>query len=269
MHQDTSHRLCGIVVLALVLVTALGACSLDSLLLEDDGSTTSWHVDDPFFEPGGFSHSEGHMSYQTESLVVSKTGIDVADHQGEIDWEAVAADGISFAFVRIGYRGTTEGNLYADELFEANLAEARAAGIECGVYFYSQATTEDEAHEEALYTLELLDSRELEYPVVFDYEPNEGDRLKNIGVEAATACTKAFCETIQSAGYQTMVYGNKYDLRHLDLEEIPNCKVWFAQYASHPTRTDPFVIWQYSSTGTVSGIDTSVCLDLDLSEALQ
>ena len=118
---------------------------------------------------GEFAQHEGRASYIYEGTTHAKTGVDVSEHQGPIDWGAVAGDGISFAMIRIGYRGNTEGNLHQDELFEQNLAAAQEADIECGVYLYSQAVNEDEAREEAAFVLGILESRELSYPVAFDF----------------------------------------------------------------------------------------------------
>ena len=87
-----------------------------------------------------------------------------------MDWEAVKAGGVSFVFLRLGYRGYTSGALNKDDNFEVNYEGAMAAGLDVGVYFFSQATSEAEAREEARYVLEMLDGRTLDLPVVMDFE---------------------------------------------------------------------------------------------------
>lgn len=94
--------------------------------------------------------------YYEEGILVSRIGIDVSDHQKEIDWQAVADDGIDFAIIRVGYRGYTEGQMYLDSEYAANMQGARDAGIDVGVYFFSQAVDEEEAREEASFVIENL-----------------------------------------------------------------------------------------------------------------
>ena len=112
----------------------------------------------------------GYLSYKdTKGKVSAKKGIDVSEFQGEtIDWQQVKAAGIDFAILRLGFRGMTEGGLNVDATFEENYQGATAAGLKVGVYFFSQAITQEEAQEEAQFVLGTLNGRELTYPVVFD-----------------------------------------------------------------------------------------------------
>ena len=268
MHRTPQHRLHGIAVVLTLLASLFVASALTACSLGTDPWDDSWYESDPYYDWNGFSQVDGRISYTNDESTFARTGVDVSDHQGTIDWDAVAGDGIEFAFVRIGYRGNTEGLLHADAQFEQNLSGAQAAGIACGTYFYSQALSAEEARDEALFTLALLGSRELEYPVVFDYEPNDGNRLSGIDGATATACARAFCDVIEEAGYEVMLYGNYYDLQYLDLSELGECGIWFAEYASAPSSSDAFAIWQYTASGQVRGIETPADLNLDLSEAL-
>jgi hypothetical protein len=151
-----------------------------------DGVGSGWAP--PYFDPEGFSQENGRMAYTRDGETWAKAGVDVSDHQGYIDWDAVAEDGIGFAMIRAGYRGATEAELYQDDYFEYNLQFARAAGLECGVYFFSQAISEEEAREEAQFVLALLNGAELAYPVVFDYEQNAAgieSRIQGVGIAYA------------------------------------------------------------------------------------
>lgn len=222
------------------------------------------------------------LAYLQGGAVASHIGVDVSDHQGWIDWNAVAADGIDFAMVRLGNRGYTEGALAADAYFDYNLDGAQAAGLDAGVYFFSQATTPEEAREEARFVLDQLGGRTLQLPVAFDHEPvaNAAGRANGITGSDLIACMEVFCETIEAAGYDTMVYGNRSDMARfspldgtaqaataLD-DAIGGRPVWFAEYGvSTPTAPFDFAIWQYANNGDVAGIDTAVDLNILLPQA--
>lgn len=213
------------------------------------------------------SESTAAQESSAPGEVVKKYGIDVSELQGAIDWNAVAADGIEFAFIRVGYRGIEKGELHEDETYKTNLKEAKAAGIERGAYFYSQALNEKEAEDEAGFVLKALDGDKLEYPVVFDYEVVSSGlptRVGGINSDEATKIARAFCSTIEKAGYDVMIYGNTYDLAHFHLEDLADWPIWYAEYNEAPAYVEEFVIWQYSCTGIVEGIGVDVDLNLDM-----
>lgn len=222
------------------------------------------------------------LSNLRNGAAASRIGVDVSDHQGWIDWNAVAADGIDFAMVRLGNRGYTEGALAVDAYFDYNLDGAQAAGLDAGVYFFSQATTPEEAREEARFVLDQLGGRALQLPVAFDHEPvaNAAGRANDITSSDLIACMEVFCETVEAAGYDTMVYGNRSDMARFSpldgsaqaadalATTIGNRPVWFAEYdVSTPTAPFDFAIWQYSNKGSVAGIDTAVDLNILLPQA--
>lgn len=210
-------------------------------------------------------NENGRMVYYENDKAVSATGIDVSDLQGDIDWFAVRNDGIDFAMLRCGRRGQTEGGLYADSKFHQNVTGATQAGLPFGVYFYSQAVNEQEAQEEAEYVLSLIDGCGVQYPVVYDQEnvANGEARANGLSSEQLTRNAQAFCSTVENAGYTPMIYGNQYDLSLLSVSKL-KCAVWYAEYNSeHPTSTfHDMVMWQYSHTGTVSGVSTQVDLNI-------
>lgn len=217
----------------------------------------------------------GRMVYADNS-VIAYSGIDVSSHNGTIDWNAVKNDGITFAFIRVGYRGYgTSGKIGEDEMFRTNIQGALNAGLQVGVYFFSQAISPEEALEEAEFTLSLLQGYNLSYPVVFDWERYsiEDSRTYNTESEVVTACAKAFCDRIMQAGYRPMIYLN-CDLGYYDydLETLSDYDCWLAQYNDKPTYYYHYTIWQYTKSGTVAGINGSVDLNISLydyaSEAL-
>lgn len=270
-----------LVALLIVLVVGAGAIATVRSLFSSgalgtwgDAPATVQDVIDPVYVcPYDWSNlylnNEGRYVYAVNGEVRSRTGIDVSEHNGTVDWAAVAADGITFAYVRVGYRGSSSGGVAIDDSYRTNLSGARTAGLDVGVYFYSQAISEDEAREEADFVIAQLAGTKLELPVVFDLESSDGNgRPDSLSSDEVTAVAKAFCERIESAGYSSMVYGSAYDLGRYDLTSISR-NLWVAQYdTATPTSSLRYVMWQYATNGSVSGIDGGVDMDLDLSPAL-
>ncbi len=191
-------------------------------------------------------------------------GIDVSDHQGVIDWEQVARDGIDFAVVRIGYRGYTQGGITMDAYYEENIQGALDNGIEVGVYFFSQAISEEEALEEAAVVLDAIAGYDITYPVVFDWEEVSAEaRTDHMTSVLLTQCTIAFCEAVREAGYVPGVYFNQtFGYQYFHLSELQDYVLWLAQYDTAPDFLYNFQMWQYTARGTVAGIDTPMDLNL-------
>ena len=197
------------------------------------------------------------------SLVVGNGafGIDVSKWNGTIDWNAVKNSGVNYVIIRCGYRGSSSGALVVDPKFEANIKGATAAGIKVGVYFFSQAVNNSEAVEEASMVLELIKNYKISYPVFLDVEAS-GGRADSISVATRTDVIKTFCQTIQNNGYTAGVYANKNWLTtKIDTSKLNQYKIWLAQYASAPTYTGRYDMWQYKSTGKVTGISGDVDLN--------
>lgn len=189
-------------------------------------------------------------------------GIDVSKWNGKIDWEAVKNSGVSYVIIRCGYRGSSNGTLYEDQRFEENIKGATKAGLEVGVYFFTQATDEVEAVYEASFVLDRIKNYKISYPVFLDVEAS-GGRGDKIDKAARTAVCKAFCQTIQNAGYTAGIYANKTWLENrIDTGELGAYKVWLAQYVAEPTYTGRYDMWQYTCTGKISGISGDVDLNL-------
>ena len=214
--------------------------------------------------------TDGRYRYVVDGEVRSRVGIDVSENQHSIDWQAVADDGIEFAIIRLGYRGATEGDLYLDERFEQNLAGAKAAGIDCGVYFFSQAQSMEEAVAEADFVVEHLSGVQLEYPIAFDSEEAvlnvERSRTAGLSDTTMTAIAEAFCARVIQSGYQAIIYGNAADLSRYYYESMDSRDFWWAEYGvDHPSTDFALDMWQYSNSGAVAGIETEVDMNIDLS----
>ena len=208
----------------------------------------------------------GEIQYLEDGQVVSHKGIDVSKFQGTIDWNLVAQDGVEFAFIRVANRGWgSNGTLMEDERFEDNILGAQAAGIKTGVYFYSQAITEEEVLEEANLVLSKIAPYNLECPVVFDVERVSGNdgRMNNITVEERTHLTLLFCQTIEAAGYRPMIYHNtEMGALFLNVADLEGYDKWFAAYTDTLYYPYEYKVWQYSQSGTVRGINTEVDLNI-------
>lgn len=204
----------------------------------------------------------------------SRFGIDVSFHQGDIDWAAVAGDGVEFALIRVGYRGYGEGELFIDECFYDNIEGALENGIDVGVYFFSQALSVEEALEEAEFTLDAIADYDVSGPVVFDWEriSYDGGRTADASAKVTTDCARAFCEEVESWGYQPMVYTSPNAANvELYLDLLTDYPLWLAHYTKDLEVTDfdfHYDMWQYSSTGSVAGIDGNVDLNVAISAGL-
>lgn len=204
--------------------------------------------------------------YLTCATGESVLGIDVSSHQGVIDWAQVSAAGVKFAMIRLGYRGYETGLLLEDEFALQNLAGAKAAGLQVGAYVFSQALDLEEARAEAEFALELLDGMALDMPLVFDWEyVSPTARTGNVDRRTVTDCALAFCQRVEEAGYDAMVYFNPHLAETgLLLEELTEYPFWLAMYDAPMTFPYRVRMWQYTQTGTVPGIEGSVDINLYL-----
>lgn len=215
------------------------------------------------YRPEDFASENGFMTCLTSESV---PGIDVSHYQGEIDWEQVRQSGIEFAFVRLGFRRAATGTLGEDEMARKNLRKAKEAGLKVGAYFFSQATSKKEAREEAEFALQILKGFQLDLPLAYDWETVEGgSRADNMTRDTLTDCVKTFCDTVEEAGYDSMVYFNR-DLSQtlLDIRKLGETPVWFAMYHTYPDAPCKPDYWQYTDQGEVPGIEGYVDLNLYL-----
>ena len=161
------------------------------------------------YDPAGFYEEGGFKRYKSADTIAS-VGVDVSSHQQDIDWELVAANGVEFAMIRVGYRGYTEGEIQPDDYFTQNIEGALAAGLDVGVYFFSQALDEKEAIDEANFVLESIKDYPLSYPVIFDWEDIQADaRTDGMDSVQLTKNAIAFCGAVEKAGYRAGVYFNQ------------------------------------------------------------
>ena len=216
------------------------------------------------YDKSAFSKENGRVTYD-DGVTPVRYGIDVSFYQGKIDWTKVANDGVSFAFIRCGYRTYGAGELGQDECFEENIRGALANGIEVGVYFFSQALSVGEAREELNYVLSLIRGYNITLPVVFDWEQVTayGSRTKTPDWPVVTDCIVAFCDGVAAAGYKPMTYFNpSMAYLHLDLTRLERYPKWLANYVDVTDYYYDFQMWQYGSSGHVDGINGRVDMDI-------
>ncbi|MBO6054053.1 MAG: glycoside hydrolase family 25 protein [Oscillospiraceae bacterium] len=211
------------------------------------------------YDPNGFTKENGIIRYRS-GTVSSLQGLDLSAHNGEIDWEQVSGAGIDFVILQLGYRGYTKGNLNVDTAFFHNLDDATAHGIAVGVYFFSQATSADEAKEEAEYIVKTLAGCKLDLPVYFDWETvQNGGRTDSVDQEQLSSYALAFCKTIEDAGFKAGIYFNQHaGYYSYNLDVLEDYSFWLAEYDSVPAFYFDFDLWQYSADGTVAGISGQV-----------
>lgn len=187
-------------------------------------------------------------------------GIDVSEHQEAVDWQQVKDAGMEFVMIRVGWRGYTQGELFADTLAQTHYAGAKAAGLKVGAYIFSQATSAAEGIEEANYLLEQTKDWDIDMYLALNWE-HVGDENRTATVDARTLTdiTKAFCQTVAEENKRPMVYFDAYlASTRLFLDELTEYPFWLAQYAEEIDFSFPVKMWQYTSTGTVPGIDEDV-----------
>ena len=221
-------------------------------------------VDANILSQPDFRIVNGHPYYTGDDFDIRR-GIDVSEHQYDIDWNLTGRADIDYAYIRIGYRGYTEGGLFEDPYYKANIQGALNNGLDVGVYMFSQAISVEEAVAEAEFVLHLLDGYKITLPVIYDWEKIEGGgaRTDDLDPMTLTDCAVAFCQTIEAAGYEPGVYFNRYlGYYGYDLTRLTDYKFWVAVPGDYPDFYYASDMWQYSFTATVPGIDTPTDMNL-------
>lgn len=240
-----------------------------TMVTRPDG-TEQWiminsYLDKNTYQETGFVYEEPVMKYFDNGTKASYLGVDISKENGSVDFTKLKKGGVDFVMVRIGYRGYESGNIVLDEEYFDNIQLANDAGLAVGVYFESQATTVEEALEEAEFVVTNLIEMRVTYPVVFDLGlvANDSSRIDNIPKTQLTEITNAFCNRVKEVGYEPMVYGNKYWLlRKIDLTMLGDFDIWLSQNGELPDYPYEFAMWQYSQTGSVSGISGDVNMNI-------
>lgn len=201
--------------------------------------------------------------YQFNQSVAN--GIDVSEHNGEIDWEKVK-ETQDFAFIRVGYRGYGNGEIYEDKYAADNLKNANKAKIPVGVYFYTQAVTAGEAEAEADFVYDIIKKYNIDLPVMIDFEypiDSDGNAVGRLvesdnDLNTNAEIINSFVEKLEKKGYTAGVYASSSVLHNkISMKKLKKSAVaWVADYNDKVTYDVDYTIWQYSETGSVDGVSS-------------
>ncbi len=199
------------------------------------------------------------MEYFVDGEKCSWLGVDLSKKSGSVDFEALRANGIDFVMLRVGSRGYETGLLALDESFEENITNARKAGLEVGVTFFSQALDVEEAVEEAEFVISNLLAYEVNYPIAFDMEyiANDKARIDILDKEEKTQIAETFLRTVEGEGYRGILYGNtSWILGELVPDKIlREFDVWVTDQAPVPDFPYQFRMWKYAVNQEIPGIE--------------
>ncbi len=203
--------------------------------------------------------------FNSTGALKSLVGIDVSKHNGKVDWTKVKNDGIEFAIIRIGYGDDMTSQ--DDEQAIYNMSECERLGIQYGVYIYSYALSQSQVNSEVSHTLRMIKGHNPTIGVFYDMEDNT--QSSNLTKDQLNTFAYSFLSQIQSKGYKAGLYANKHWLTsYLTNDSLQSFLTWIANYGmpdNQPTNySKPYQIWQYTSTGSVAGINRDVDMNIYL-----
>lgn len=226
-------------------------------LSEDGYKYTKWYYENDLYQTkvidiNGVEKNVDILVNLFEDYLV---GIDVSHHNGEIDWEEVKNSGIDYAIIRVGYGQDIVSQ--DDRYFARNIAECERLGIPYGVYLYSYAVDTYSAISEAEHMLRLIKGHNPEFGVWIDLE-EEVPGVDFVGIATT------FCEKMKGYGYSNVgVYANlEWWQTTLNNDVLDKYNKWIAQWGSSCDYDKKYVMWQYTDSGTVNGIDTNVDMNI-------
>lgn len=192
------------------------------------------------------------MTYSNDLKYKVRLGVDISRHDGKVNWKKLKSRGIEFVILRIGYRGYQSGKLFVDQNFHQNIKGAQKAGLDVGVYIFSQSISEEETLQEINLVLEELKNYKINLPVFFDPETIRDDQARsdNVSGEQFTKNAILFCQKIKEAGYISGIYSNMlWQAYEFDLSKLNDFVMWYADYEEQPQTPYRFEFWQYAEKG--------------------
>ncbi|MBR4626330.1 MAG: glycoside hydrolase family 25 [Ruminococcus sp.] len=244
-----------------------GSYPITATVTDSSGNSTSWDliikVADSFpptqYDNGDPMPFTNFIGANANTGAVS-FGIDVSEWQGDIDFNAVKSDGCSFVFMRAGY---CYSHIVKDPYFDQNFSRAKAAGLNTGLYFYTTASNEEQAREQARWVIEQLGGQKLELPIAFDWEEFGTFQEYGMSIHDINEVYLAFADEVEKAGYTPMLYSSKNFLNTVWSEDTKKAHpVWLAHFIDRTDYTGEYDIWQGSCTGKISGIYGDVDLNV-------
>lgn len=242
-----------------------------TLITNRDGSE-EWVLISPYLAKNtlDFTRMEdngGLKRYMENGRKISYVGVDISKHTGKIYFPGLKAAGIDYVMIRLGSRGYSSGQIALDENFKENIDGALEAGLDVGIYFYSQAISQDEAVQEANFVVQNLEPYrgKVKYPVAFNmgFVSNDKSRVEGLSREEKTNVTISFAEAVKAAGYVPMVYGDKeWLIKEVDLAKLQDYDIWLSQEEDIPDYPYRYAMWQYDTDGILNGIDGGADLNI-------
>lgn len=242
-----------------------------TLITNRDGSE-EWVLISPYLKKNTFDFTKmedkaGLKRYVENGRKTSYVGVDISKHTGKIYFPSLKAAGVDYVMIRLGSRGYSTGQITLDENFKENIEGAIEAQLDVGIYFYSQAISQDEAVQEANFVVQNLEPyrTHVKYPVAFNmgFVSNDKSRIEGLSREDKTAVTVSFLDAVRAAGYVPMVYGDKeWLLKEVDLAKLQDYDVWLSQEEEIPDYPYRYAMWQYNTDGVLNGIDGGADLNI-------
>ncbi len=242
-----------------------------TLITNRDGSE-EWVLISPYLKKNTYDFTKmedkaGLKRYVKNGRKTSYVGVDISKHTGKIYFPSLKAAGVDYVMIRLGSRGYSTGQITLDENFKENIEGAIEAQLDVGIYFYSQAISQDEAVQEANFVVQNLEPyrTHVKYPVAFNmgFVSNDKSRIEGLSREDKTAVTVSFLDAVRAAGYVPMVYGDKeWLLKEVDLAKLQDYDVWLSQEEEIPDYPYRYAMWQYNTDGVLNGIDGGADLNI-------
>lgn len=242
-----------------------------TLVKKSDG-TEEWVLISPYLTKNTYdftnlSETANLRKYTDNGKKISYVGVDISKHNGNVNFRSMKSAGIDYVMIRLGARGYSTGQISLDDNFVQNMEAAIDAGLDIGVYFYSQAVTLEEVTQEANFVVQNLApyKEHINYPVAFDMEnvANDKARIDGLSRDDKTSIAAAFLSGVQAAGYIPMIYGNKeWLIKNIDLAQLQNYDVWLSQDEDIPDYPYQYTMWQYTTTGVLNGVTGDANLNL-------
>lgn len=234
---------------------------LHTRIVHEDGSE-EWVEINPYlgrstYENSNFVYQNNLLKYYENNIKISFVGANISKLQDYVDFQALRHAGVDFVMIRLGQRGFQSGELTLDEYFADNVRRAKDAGLMVGIIFYSEATTEEEAVEEANFVIENLEPFEIDYPVVFQMGtiPHETGRADDLQKMQRTNIALKFMDTVRDAGYMPMLYATKeWLIQKYSLGSMIGYDIWLSQPQDIPDYPYDFSMWQYANAASIDGI---------------
>lgn len=240
-----------------------------TMIKKSDG-TEEWVTISPYITKNkynfeGLVYETPIMKYYENSKNISYMGVDISKENGTVDFNKLKKAGVQFVMIKVGARGYGSGQITLDDHFTEFMEGATKAGLNIGVYFFSQAITKEEALEEANLVYESIKNYKITYPIAFYMEKITGDisRVDSLTKEEKSSIALEFLQALKNVGYKGIIYGNKeWLIQKINLSTVGSFDVWLSQVGDVPDYPYKFSMWQYTQSGKIDGINGDASLDI-------